>query len=130
MSEQLANAAVTVNNNVVSIIPNSLGFTEGLGEQSVRAASAGGGEVEQVFSQNIESNFSMVKFDLPATVEYIDLVRSWKVNKNQNLVQIAGRTIDGTLTRSFAQAALINDYEVLLGSDTNISVEFRANKAV
>lgn len=130
MATQLANAAVTVNNNVIAIIPNSLGFTEGLGEQVQRAASAGGGSVEQIFSENIETNFSMVKFEIPATIENIELARGWKVNKNQNLVQIAGRTPEGTLTRSFSQAALINDYEVLLGSDTNISIEFRANQAV
>lgn len=130
MSVQLSNAAVTINNNVIAIIPNSLAFTEGLGEQVIRTASAGGGAVDQVFSENIETNLSMIKFDIPATIENIELAREWKVNKNQNLVQIAGRTPEGTLTRSFSQAALINDYEVALGSDTNIPIEFRANQAV
>lgn len=130
MSVQLSNATVTVNNSVVAITPNSLAFTEGLGEQMIRAASAGGGEVDQVFSEDVETQFSTVKFDIPATIENIELAREWKVNKNQNLVQVSGRTPEGTLTRSFSQAAIVNDYEVALGADTNISIEFRSNKAV
>lgn len=130
MSEQLANAAVTVNNVPVAITPNSLTFTEGLGEQTIRAASVGGAEVEQVFSQNIESNFSKVSFDMPATVDNIELAREWKVNGNANLVQIAGRTAEGRVTRTFSKAALLNDYDIPLGSDTNITIEFTASKAV
>lgn len=130
MSEQLSNAQVLVNNDVVAIIPNTLTFTEGLGEQSIRAASAGGAQTEQVFSDDIEKRYSTVKFEIPPTVENIAKARAWKINKNQNLVQIAGRTIDGKLTRTFSQAALLSDYEVPLTSDGNISLEWRANPAV
>lgn len=130
MGVQVADAAVQVNNNTVSIIPNTLAFTEGLGEQTIRAASAGGGQVEQVYANNIESNFSMVKFELPATAENIALAREWKTALNQNTVQIAGRTVEGRVTRTFTQAALLSDYEVALGSDTNIAIEFKANPAI
>ena len=130
MSEQLSNAAVIVNNVPVAIIPNTLAFTEGLGEQNIRAASSGGGQTEQVFSENIEMRYSTVKFELPGTIENIALARGWKVNKNQNLIQISGRTSDGTLSRTFSQAALLTDYEVPLSSDGNITLEFRSNPAV
>lgn len=130
MAVQLANALVTVNNDPVAIIPNSLVFTEGLGEQSIRAASAGGGQVEQIYSDNIESNFSMVNFDIPATVENIARARAWKTNRNQNVVQIMGSTPEGNVTRTFTQAALLNDYEVALGTDTNVSIEFKSNPAI
>jgi len=130
MAVQLADATVMVNNSAVAIIPNSLVFTEGLGEQSIRAASAGGGSVEQIYSNNIESNFSMVRFDIPATVENIENAKDWKRNKNQNLVQIMGRTPEGKVSRSFSQAALLTDYEVALGSETNITIEFKSNPAI
>lgn len=130
MSEQLSNAQVLVNNDVVAIIPNTLTFTEGLGEQSIRAASSGGAQSEQVFSDNIEMRYSTVKFEIPPTVENISKAREWKINKNQNLVQIAGRTADGTVTRTFSQAALLTDYEVPLTSDGNITLEWRANPAI
>ena len=130
MGVQVSDAAVVVNNNTVAITPNSLMFTEGFGEQTVRAASAGGGQVEQIFANNIESNFSTVRFDMPATVGNIALAREWKTASNQNLVQIAGRTPEGNVTRTFTQASLLTDYEVALGSDTNISIEFKANPAI
>ena len=130
MGVQVADAAVQVNNNTVAIIPNTLAYTEGKGEQTIRAASAGGGQVEQIYANNVESNFSMVKFELPATVENIELAREWKSNANANLVQLAGSTPEGRVTRTFSQAALLSDYEVPLGSDTNISIEFKSNPAI
>lgn len=130
MSVQLANALVTVNNDPVAIIPNSLMYTEGLGEQTIRAASTGGGQTEQIYADDIESNFSTINFDIPATVENIARAREWKTNKNQNVVQIMGSTPEGNVTRTFTQAAFLNNYEVALGSDTNISIEFKSNPAI
>ena len=130
MATQLADALVTVNNVPVAIMPNSLVYTEGLGEQVIRAASAGGGQVEQIYSNNIESNFSMINFAIPATVDNIAAARQWKSNQNQNVVEISGQTPEGSVTRTFTQAAILNDYEVALGSETDIPVEFKANPAV
>jgi hypothetical protein len=130
MSEQLSSPQVLVNNDVVAIIPNTLTFTEGLGEQAIRAASSGGSQTEQVYSDNVEMRYSTIKFELPPTIENIGKAREWKANKNQNLLQIAGRTADGTLTRTFSQAALLTDYEIPLTNDGNITMEWRANPAV
>lgn len=130
MSVQVSDPLVTVNNDPVAVIPNTVMFTEGRGEQSIRAASAGGGQVEQVYSNNIESNFSSVKFSMPATVENIAKALEWKANRNQNVVQITGRTPEGRVSRSFTQAAILNDYEVNLGTDTNVDMEFKANPAI
>lgn len=130
MATQLADALVMVNDDPVPVTPNSVMYTEGLGEQTIRAASVGGGQVEQIFANNIESNFASVTFDMPAIVDNITRAREWKTNANQNVVQIAGQTPDGTITRTFTQAAILNNYEVALGSDTNITVEFKANPAI
>jgi len=128
---QVADAAVIVNNEVVPTIPNTVKFTEGLGEQSMRSVSIGEGKTEQVWSNNVESSIGMVAFEIPVTVELIELARTWKGNQNQNLVQLAGRTADGKeLTRTFSGAALLSDYEVELGSDTTITVEFKGNVAI
>ena len=96
----------------------------------IRAASAGGTRTEQVYSDNVEMRYSTIKFELPSTIENIGKLRQWKQNKNQNLVQVQGRTVDGTLSRTFAQAALLTDYEVPLTNDGNITVEWRSNPAV
>lgn len=130
MGVQVSDPLVAVNNDPVAVVPNSVMFTEGLGEQSIRAASAGGGQTEQIFSNNIESNFSTVKFSMPATIENIAKAREWKSNRNQNVVQITGRTPEGRVSRSFTQAAILNDYEVGLGTETNVDMEFKSNPAI
>ena len=130
MGVQLANAQLSVNNEPISYAPNTLNYTEGFGEQTVRAASAGGGQVEQIYSRNIETSFSKVNFEMPATIPNINLARQWKANTNQNVVSIVGETPEGTLTRTFTQASLLTDYEVSLVSEGNIVIEFNANPAV
>jgi hypothetical protein len=127
---QLSDATVLVNDEVAAIVPNSLKFTEGFGEQDVRAASVGGGAVEQVYSNNVETALSKVMFDLHVTPQNIALARSWKAGKNRNVVAIAGSTDDGDVTRTVTQAAMTNDPEVEIASEGVLSVEFMGNKAV
>jgi len=130
VATQLADATVTVNNDIWGIVPNTLVFTEGQGEQEIKAASIGGGVVEQVYSHNVESNFSMVKFELHATVDNIDNSKVAKSNRNNNVVQITGSTPEGRITRTFTKAALLTDPEKALGADTTIPIEFKANPAI
>ena len=127
---QLTDAAVVANNEVVGIVPNSLKFTEGLGEQAVRAVSIGGGKTEQIYARNLETNFAKLMFDLPTTPENIELARQWKTNGNANVFEVAGETPEGSTTRVFTQAALVGDYEVEIGSEGNISIELKANTAI
>lgn len=130
MAVQLANPLVTINNDPVAVTPNSVMYTEGLGEQTMRAASLGGGQVVPIYSRNIEQNFGSVTFEMPATIPNIAKARQWKANEDQNVVAITGATIDGTLTRTFQRAAILNNYEVTLGSETNITIEFKTLQAV
>lgn len=127
---QLTDATLLINNEAIAIIPSSLKFTEGLGEQTMRAASTGGGETETVFSNNVETNISDLMFELPTTPENIRLARSWKTNQDRNAATIAGSTPEGDVTRTFTKAALVNNYEVAIGSETNIPIEFKANKTI
>lgn len=133
MSVAIANPQVTVNNIAVSVAPNSVSYTEGFGEQTIRAASTGGSSVEQVFSQNIESHFSKAMFGIYPTPENINLARVWKTNLNANVITITGNvTSNGVTTsfqRTFTNAAILNDYDVPLGSDTTIELEFQSDAA-
>jgi len=130
MAIQLSDAALLVNDEAIGIIPNSLVFTEGLGEQKIRAVSIGGGATEQVFANDLETNYAMVKFDMPTTPENVALARSWKTNGNGNVAQIAGETAEGQLTRTITQAALTADYEIPIGTEANISIEMQGNTAI
>lgn len=126
MAIALSNPTVLINNISVAVVPNSVSYTEGKGEQMVRVQSAGGGSVQSVLSNNVETNLSTVKMSLFPTAENIALILTWKNNANANAISITG----SGLTRSFTNAALTSDYEVSLGSDTQIDLEFKTDAAV
>tara|TARA_R110002153_G_scaffold78418_1_gene200797 strand:+ start:4493 stop:4882 length:390 start_codon:yes stop_codon:yes gene_type:complete len=126
----LSNIAVSVNNDPIAIVPNSVSYTEGFGEQTMRAASVGGASVEQVFSQDLESTFSMVKFEIYPDIDVVKLLRGWKTNGNANTVTLTGSVDGKTFRRTFKKAAILNDYEVALGSDTTVEIEFKSDAAV
>jgi hypothetical protein len=131
MAINLSNVQLSINNDVVGVQPNTVSFTEGLGSQVVRAESIGAGQVNQVYSENVEDKFSTVKFSILPHIPNIEKARGWKVNRNQNVIEISGQTADGEiLSRTITQAALINDYEVNIGSDADIALEFMGNSAV
>ncbi len=130
MSIQLSDATVLVNDEVVAIVPNTLKFTEGFGEQNVRAASVGGGSVEQVFSRDVETALSKVMFDIHTTPDNVKLARTWKSNGNQNVVAIAGKTVEAELTRTFTQAAMTGDPEIEISTEGVINIEFMSNAAI
>lgn len=133
MSVALANPTVTVNNEAWKVVPNSVKFTEGLGEQNMRAASSGGANTEQVYSQNVENNFSKVTAQFFPDPEQIDKIRAVKVNNNNNLIVLTGNVTDKgvvkSLKRSFTNAAILTDYDVELGADTVIEIEFQSDPA-
>jgi hypothetical protein len=130
MPIQLSSAALLVNDEVVMIVPNTLKYTEGFGEQSVRAASVGGGAVEQIFSQDVETSLSKVMFDIHTTPDNVKLARGWKSNGNLNVVQIAGKTAEGDVTRTFTQAAMTGDPEIEIATEGVINIEFMSNAAI
>jgi len=122
---KIVDPQVVVNNEAVKIVPNSFSYTEGFGEQKSEIQSAGGGVVEKVDSQNIETALSSVKFSLFPTIENIELARSLKA-KTSSVISAT----DGLgFSRTFACATLNNDFEVNLGSDEQIDLEFMTRAA-
>ena len=129
MSEAITSPQVEINGLSIAIIPNSFEFDEGLGEQTVKSQSAGGGSVEQVFFDDSETKFSMVKFDLYNTASNIELARIWKTSKNRNNINITDGA-DSDFSRTVKEAAVTNNYAVPLKNEGNISIELHGRPAV
>lgn len=119
---------LVINNQVVFIVPGSLTFTEGLGEQNVRTQSGGGGTVELVYSDNAETKISDVKFSMFSTVSNIALARSWKLNGSANVISATHPTEN--IARTFASASLVNQYEVQANPEGKLDLEFKTAQAV
>ena len=117
---------VIINNTQYPIVPNTLKFTEGFGEYKQRGSSVGAGQTEVVFSENAEEKISKIMFEMFPTAENIKSIREWKANLNDNAIEITSDELE----RSFTNAALTSDYEIAIGADTTIPIEFAADPAV
>jgi len=126
MTTQISDPAVEINNEGIKIVPNSFKFTEGQGEQEVLTESAGNGNVDQVYADNAETKIGGFMFSMRATLANIKLAREWKTSRNTNSASVTSILPEGNLTRRFANAALVNDYEVNLTSDGVLELEFKA----
>jgi len=124
----LANPTVIVNNIHITVTPNSVSYTEGFGAQTIRIRSGGGGAIESVYTENVESNFSKIKFTIYSDVPYLELARGWKVLKNANVIELLDNQLN--FNRIFRFCALITDYDVALGHDSTIELEFHGEPTI
>lgn len=123
----IAVPSVTVDNTILPIMPNSVVYTEGFGEQTVRVQSSGGGSVQQVVSTNLETALSSFKCTVLNTVANINFIRQIKSTGAPHVVTWFDSAVG--FTRTMEQAVLVNDYEVNLSSDGNIALEFKGTAA-
>lgn len=128
MADQLNNITILVNNAAVAYTSDSLSWVDGFGEYQVRNAIIGGGQTEQIFSEDLATKVGMVKFSMPTTEDNETNKRSWKSNKNNNVVELIGPS-GSSFTKIFTQASILDDPEASGATDGNIEVEFNSNPA-
>ena len=123
---KLVDATLIIDNNVIGYVPNTLKFTEGFGEQKVRVQTGGGGVVQQVVADDVTSKQSMVTFQVEPTIANIDLLRAIKANMDGHVITIS----TSGLTRTITGAILTKNYEIGLGTEETIELEFVGNGAI
>lgn len=128
MASQLNDISIFVNNNKIAYTSDSLSWKDGFGEYNVRNAVVGGGQTEQIFSKDLATKFGMVKFSMPTTEENEANKRAWKVNDNNNVVELIGPT-GSRFTKIFTQCSIAEDPESNAATDGDIEIEFKSNPA-
>lgn len=123
----LSNPQIVVNGITIFIVPNSFKYTEGLGEDTFKVQSGGGGATDVVYGRNVEKEFSEFSFEVEPTDDNIELIKTWKINNPNN--NVTAHSVETDFSRSFRNVALTGNYEVLLGADKMISLEFKSTKA-
>ena len=123
----ISNPTIIVNNSPVLIMPNSVSYTEGFGEYQKRVVAAGATR-RTVFSEDVSTAKSNIKFNLPATNDALEIVRSWKVAKDNNVIQIIDN--DTGFSRNFPKAALLTDVENNLTFDGELELEWESDPSV
>ena len=125
MAITLSVPSVIVNNQTIAIVPNSFTYDGGEGEINVRSSSGGGNNVESVHSVNAENKIGKCNFDVFLTPDVDSLIRTWKNQVGQNVIQFVQRLSGGgSVTRSFSRMSLINQVERAASSDGVVSLEF------
>ena len=128
MASQLNDITLIVNNVVIAYTADSLKWRDGLGTYSVRNAVTGGGSTEQIFSKDLASKFGGVDFSMPTTEENEASKRAWKLNDNNNVVELVGPA-GSTFTKIFTLASILNDPESNAATDGDIGINFNSNPA-
>ncbi len=123
MAIALYKPQVQVNGVVVFIKPNTFSFQDGYGERKTRVASGGGARKETYSTEDIETQFGMIKFVLYTTNEGIELKRDWQSRFNANTVSFIEGDVSGTMSR----ALMMNDPEVNAGVDGELEVTFHGD---
>lgn len=116
----LSNPSVQVNDETISIVPNSLSYKKGQGDKSVKAQSAGGNAIEVVMTENAETKISMTKFKLYNTKANFDLVNSWVTNISGSTIRLS----EGDLIESFRNMIVTTEPERMIGADGELEIEF------
>ena len=130
MGHLIAKPTVIVNNSAFGIVPSSLRYTEGFGEYG-RVAAVSGNSVDPIFFENGETQYSKVMFAMYPTTNMVDTIRDWKNAKDSNLIELSFEdpSTGEIFSRTFTNASLDNDYEVSMGVDGTIELEWTARAA-
>ena len=116
---------VTVNNENIRIVPNSLKYDGGEGEINTRAASGGGNNIQTVHTVNAETKVSKVMFDVYLTADLDGKIAIWKEQVGENAVGFSERLQNGELVpRSFDRMSLTPQIERNASADGVVSLEF------
>lgn len=120
----LVDASVEIDDEAVTVEGGSLVIVEGQGTVSTKAATRGGKTVI-VHSEDITTRVGMVKFEMPATVKSMNLIRDVKARGASRVIRVSGTDAAGNrLGRTMTQAVMTNDPEKAIQNEGKIAVEF------
>ena len=117
----IADPQIRINNETFQVVPNSIKVNLGLGEATVKAQSAGNGNVQAVYSENVESKLGKVTLSVFVTQDKISAIKTLKGNNNTNYIAITASGVSLIMR----QASLINDPEINFSNEGEIELEFQ-----
>ena len=127
----LSDPQVTLNDELLTIVANSVSYTPGDGERSIKAAGTGGGKPVLTISENVETKIATAKFSVFTTVDNANTIEQASKRLNNNVLVLAGTDPFGaSLRKTFTNATVTNNPEFNLQADGQIDVEMSSDPAV
>lgn len=123
---------VAIDGQPIGVQPNSVSYTLGKGEQSVKAVSLGGGATTTIYSDNVDTKISKLKFKLYSSIDAQNLLKIWGNKGNSLLVQVAGiDEVSGqTLSLTFQKSAFVTDPEIALKESGDAEIEMHSEPVI
>lgn len=122
---------ILVNDEKISIVPNSFTYDKGEAEINVRAASTGNGASESVHTVNAESAISEPMFSLFVTNENDERIRDWKENIGSNVLKAIQRVPGGRdIVLTFPGQSLTNKPTREASADGVLACEFKGDQGI
>lgn len=120
----LVDVSVEVDDEAILLEGNTLEFVEGLGESTTKGSTQGGRPVV-VHSQDVTTRIGMVKFEMPSTVETLNITRDWAALGAGRVVRISGTDPAGNrLGRTLTGGIMSNDPGKAIQSEGKVAIEF------
>lgn len=120
----LVDASVEVDDETVTVEGNTLVLVEGQGTSTTKAAT-NGGRVVAVHSEDVTTKVGMIKFEMPASVNSLNLARDFKALGAGRVVRVSGTDAQGNrLGRTLTQGIMANDPEKAIQNEGKIPIEF------
>lgn len=122
----LINPTIMVNGQVVAYVPNSFEYRDGYGDRNVRTQTTGAGNVEQIITEDVETQTGYVKFTLLSTTANIDMYEQWMQNIDANAVECSAPGFN----KQYARMCILSENSKPGGQDASFDVEFSGAKAI
>ena len=119
-NKTLSNPTVEVDDDTISILPNSLSYKEGQGDRNVRAESSGGNSITAIKTINAETKISMCKFKMSNTDTHLKQVKAWAASDDGVTINLS----EGEIQVAFREMVVTTEPERAVGADGEIEVEF------
>ena len=122
---------ILVNDEKVSIVPNSFTYDKGEAEINVRSASAGNGASESVHTVNAETAIAEPMFSVYVTNENDERIRQWKENIGGNVIKAVQRVPNGNdIVLTFPGQSLTNKPSREAAADGVAALEFKGDQGI
>ena len=122
---------ILINDEKVSIVPNTFTYDKGEAEINVRSASAGNGASESVHTVNEETAISEPMFSLYVTNENDNRIRQWKENIGNNVIKAVQRVPNGNdIVITFPGQSLTNKPSREASADGVVALEFKGDQGI
>ena len=127
---QVSDAVVKVNNDQWGVVPDTIKFDEGLGEQSVLVVSDGAGQVSLVHSDDPATKIGKIEFELRTTLTDMDRAKKAKLKPGKNTVQLQLIGGDGTTRNiNWPRQTMTAPLEHEIGPEKTIKIGFMGGQA-